>query len=401
MEHDPEKEAPFIVLICDRRGWVTRVIRDDLGIVASLPLPRPFSAMVAGEERTKTINFFLELRESGLGTDWEFNLPIGEEMRTFHFYAGAVADSFLVVGADSHRQVAAFFEEALRDRAEALSAVLESMRAQLARARESSERDSDLYDQLTRMNNEMADMQRELTKRNVALERLNEEKNALMGTMAHELRSPASIVIMSARSLRSMLEGRLRPNEGRLLDAVVDYGEFMVQLIDDLLDIAVIEAGRIELNREPLDIAALVERVVEFNRFPSEQKGIRLRLAAGERGIAAEADKVKVEQVLNNLLSNAVKFSHPGTEVKVEVRAGEDAVTVAVHDQGQGIPADELRGLLRTFGTTSVRGTWGEKSTGLGLAIARRIVEAHGGRIWVESEAGKGSSFFFTLPRTA
>ncbi len=398
MDENPESAAPFLILLCDRRGWITRVARDDLDIVASLPLPRPFSAMVIGEERTKTVNFFVELRESGLALDWEFNLSRGEEIRTFHFYGGAVADSYLLVAAESHNQVIALYERIFRDKCGDLNAALESMRAQLLRARESSDRDSDLYEQLTRMNNEMADMQRELAKKNAMLESLNEEKNRFVGTVAHDLRSPASIIIMAGKTLRSLAGDRLQPSEESLLDAMVGYGEFMVSLIDDLLDLSMIEAGRMELKPGPLDIASLVARVVAFNRFLSQQKGIELRLEGERRVIMVEADAVKVEQVLNNLLSNAVKFSHPGTAVTVEVSADEGMATVAVRDQGQGIPADELQGLFRPYGTTSVRGTSGERSTGLGLAIARRIVEAHGGRIWAESEVGKGSSFFFTLP---
>ncbi len=393
--------SPFIIVFCDRRGWITRVLRDDLEIVAPLPLPRPFSAMVVGEERTKAVNYFLELRENGLALDWEFNLVLGDEIRTLHFYAGAVADSYLVVGADSHRQVLALYEAMFRDQGDVLNAAIACMASQLERAREDGDRDSDLYEQLTRMNNEMANMQRELAKKNVVLERMNEEKNRLMGSVAHDLRSPASIVIMAGKSLRSLLEGRLRPPEERLLDAVVDYGEFMVSLIDDLVDLSVIEAGKLELKREPLDLASLVDKVVGFNRFLSGQKGIELRTSGEGDEVVVEADAVKVEQVLNNLLSNAVKFSHPGTAVTVEVSSSGDYATVAVRDQGQGIPEEELKDLFKPFATTSVKGTAGEKSSGLGLAIARRIVEAHGGRMWAESEVGRGSTFFFTLPLRA
>ncbi len=393
------QREPFIIVFCDRRGWITRVLRDDLGIVAPYPLPRPFSAMVVAEERTKAVNFFLELREIGVALDWEFNLALGEEIRTYHFYAGAVAESFLVVGAGSHRQVQALYEAVVGDAGDALNAAVACMQAQLERARLDDDRDSGLYEQLTRMNNELANMQRELTKKNVSLERLNEEKNRLLGMVAHDLRSPASIIIMAGKSLQSLLQGRLEPAEAGLLGAVVDYGEFIVRLIDDLLDLSVVEAGRMRLDLEPLDLVALTERVVGFNRFLAGKKNIELRTTARTRDIVVEADRVKVEQVLNNLLSNAVKFSFPGSVVTVEVSESGNEAVVAVRDRGQGIPREEIGRLFQPFGTTSVKGTAGEKSSGLGLAIARRIVEAHGGRIWAESEIGKGSTFYFTLPR--
>jgi signal transduction histidine kinase len=111
-------------------------------------------------------------------------------------------------------------------------------------------------------------------------------------------------------------------------------------------------------------------------------------------------DAGKIEQVLNNLVTNAVKFSHTGSLVRVRVTCATEAVTIAVDDQGQGIPDADLPKLFKPFGKASVRSTAGEDSTGLGLAIARNIVEGHGGRIGLHSSVGKGSSFFFTLPLT-
>ena len=109
-------------------------------------------------------------------------------------------------------------------------------------------------------------------------------------------------------------------------------------------------------------------------------------------------DPVKIEQVLNNLISNAVKFSHPGSQVLIALEEKADRVVLSARDEGQGIPVEEFDRLFQWFGRTSVRGTEGERSTGLGLAIARRIVEGHQGRIWVDSEVSRGSTFHVSLP---
>ena len=111
-------------------------------------------------------------------------------------------------------------------------------------------------------------------------------------------------------------------------------------------------------------------------------------------------DKERINQVLNNLVGNAIKFSHKNTTitVKAEFLSEKNEVRISVHDQGQGIPKDELNKIFKDFGRTSVRGTEDEKSYGLGLAIVKRILEAHGGKIWVKSEVGKGSTFTFVLP---
>jgi signal transduction histidine kinase len=135
-----------------------------------------------------------------------------------------------------------------------------------------------------------------------------------------------------------------------------------------------------------------------LNSVLAETKRIKLLLQSTGALPAIMIDPVKVEQVLNNLISNAVKFSHPGSSVEICLTLHAEEVVVSVMDEGLGIPSEELNRLFKWFGRTSVKGTEGERSTGLGLAIARRIVAGHEGRIWVDSEVGHGSTFFFSLP---
>ena len=172
----------------------------------------------------------------------------------------------------------------------------------------------------------------------------------------------------------------------------------MLKLINDLLDVAKIESGRLDLELATGDLCGQIEENLTMNRMLAEKKGIRLDFAP-ECGVPLfRFDPGKIEQVLNNLISNAIKFSAPGTAVTVQASRVNDSVVVSVRDHGQGIPAEELDKLFKPFGKTTVRSTAGEKSTGLGLAICRKIVEGHGGRIWAESEVGKGSTFSFSLP---
>jgi signal transduction histidine kinase len=182
------------------------------------------------------------------------------------------------------------------------------------------------------------------------------------------------------------------------LSIIQSSSEFMLHMVEDLLDVSAIESGRLNLNLQPTDLSALVEHNVMLNRVLAEKKQIHLSFQATGDLPTSLLDPAKIEQVLNNLISNAVKFSYPASSVAIRVCKDQDRALISVKDEGQGIPADEIDKLFKWFGKTSIKGTKGEGSAGLGLAIARRIVLGHQGTIWVESEAGKGSTFYVSLP---
>jgi signal transduction histidine kinase len=164
------------------------------------------------------------------------------------------------------------------------------------------------------------------------------------------------------------------------------------------LDISKIESGRLELEIAQNDYIDFLNKNIELNKYFANEKGMSINL--GPRGEIpfVDFDKNKIEQLLNNLISNAIKYSYPNTEINIEVKREGEFVLTKVIDQGQGIPEDELPDIFKAFQRASTKPTAGEKSTGLGLAIAKKIVEGHKGEIWVESKFGKGSTFYFTLP---
>ncbi len=239
----------------------------------------------------------------------------------------------------------------------------------------------------------------ELAAKNAELLQLNEFKNQMLGMAAHDLRNPLAVIHTASGFLVDESSRNLSEEKrADFLRRIHANSEFMVKLIDDLLDVARIESGKLELELEPTDLCQLIDDSLGINRVLAEQKNIRLEFAPDCVVPALPLDRNKLAQVINNLVTNALKFSQSGTVVRVTATRDNGRVVVAVADQGQGIPADELSKLFRPFGKTSVRSTAGEKSTGLGLAISRRIVEAHGGQIWAESEVGRGSVFRFSLP---
>ncbi len=240
----------------------------------------------------------------------------------------------------------------------------------------------------------------ELAKKNAQLAKLNELKNQFLGMAAHDLRNPLTVIITCAEIM--LEEGGVNLPEERkreFIQRMKANAEFMINLINDLLDFTRIEAGQLELNAEPLVLAELVRASVAENRLLGAQKGIEVELRDENGSGKVVADRQRLAQVMNNLISNAFKFSQPGTRVTVVIKERDGGFLVAVRDQGQGIAPEEMGKLFRPFQKTSTRSTAGERSTGLGLAICRQIVEAHGGKIWAESEIGKGSTFSFWLPR--
>jgi signal transduction histidine kinase len=173
--------------------------------------------------------------------------------------------------------------------------------------------------------------------------------------------------------------------------------ETMLNLINDLLDVSAIESGKLELHKEPTDLNQLLRSLHESNRLLAKTKSIDLKMETEPDLPMVTMDPNRIGQVVNNLVSNAIKFSYPNSEILLRVRRTEKEITVEVTDHGQGIPREEISKIFADFAKTSVRATGGEKSTGLGLAIVKRLVQAHGGRVWVESEVGKGSTFSFSL----
>ncbi|GAB4411476.1 MAG: hypothetical protein Kow00106_05690 [Anaerolineae bacterium] len=244
---------------------------------------------------------------------------------------------------------------------------------------------------------ELAARQAAIEEKNQELQRLNELKNAFLGMAAHDLRNPLSSIQLIASVLRDGNFPLSEEERAALLDDIVQQTHHMLTLLDDLLDVSQIEAGKLELRHEPLAVADFVGDLVGRHNQLSASKGTVIVLRHVESGTLV-ADPVRLRQVLDNLISNAVKYSPPGSTVWVDVIRERDGWRLAVQDQGPGIsPADRDK-LFTDFARLSARPTGGEKSTGLGLAITRRVVEAHGGIIDVDSMPGQGATFWVWLP---
>ena len=227
---------------------------------------------------------------------------------------------------------------------------------------------------------------------------LNQLKSKFLGIAAHDLRSPIGVVKSYLQLFLGGYLGEVPASQREIIEKMDNSCQTMLGLINDLLDVTAIEAGQLELKTRDVDLTAYLQECHATNAMLAKAKSIELALDLEPDLPHVMMDPDRINQVLNNLITNACKYSFPNTVITLRARVTGNEVAIAVQDQGQGIPESELPKMFTDFGKTSVRPTRGEKSIGLGLAIVKRMVEAHGGRIWVESQVGAGSTFTFTLP---
>ena len=240
--------------------------------------------------------------------------------------------------------------------------------------------------------NGMQVVARDIT-RQLEMERMKDE---FLSVVSHELRTPLTSIRGSLGLLASGRMGTLDERGQRMLEIAAQNTDRLVRLINDLLDIEKIESGRAQMEREPVELNRLIAETVEAMQPLTEKAGVTLESEAAEATLLADPDRVL--QVLTNLVSNAVKFSNPGGTVSISARMGDGEAVVSVRDRGRGIPTDKQGAIFERFQQVDSSDARQKGGTGLGLSIARSIVQQHGGRIWVESDWGEGSTFFFTLP---
>lgn len=255
--------------------------------------------------------------------------------------------------------------------------------------------------ELIDVNKQLVSMHNELETKNLQLQKLNEDKNKFLRIAAHDLRNPVGTILSMSSILLDEEGDSLSPQVREMIGVMESSSSFMLQLLNELLDVAVIESGKLNLNIFEIDLVSLITNNILHNKPAADKKSIALEFKSDLEKLDATVDSVKIEQVLNNLISNAVKFSHTGKSITINLKQEEDNAVITVRDQGQGIPEAEMDKLFKPFSKTSVKSTHGEQSTGLGLSIVKKIIEAHNGRIWAESEVNVGSAFSFSIPLKA
>lgn len=394
----PEKQDVGAVFKCGLDGTILEVVRDELGLEPRIQPGKSLAMVVDGGSLGKSLTFLNEIKSHGATFDWQLGVPIKGSVVILSFGGALWENSILVVAAKTSNGLGKLVDELTGIGNEQINSLRAALKDRVNLTKEHEQRESALYDELGRLNNELANLQRELTKKNMELEKLNEEKNRFLGIAAHDLRNPLNAIQMYSEFLLDEAVDALDTEQMEFVSIIHSSSQFMLKLVNDLLDVAKIESGKLQLELVKTDLSEFIERNVSVNTPMAARKKIRLIFRQDTAIPDVMIDPTKINQVLNNLITNAIKFSSPESTVEVALTMSGDDAIVSVKDQGQGIPAEEIDKLFRPFQRTSVRTTGGEDSTGLGLAIVRKIVVGHSGRVWVESKVGEGSTFYVALP---
>ena len=253
-------------------------------------------------------------------------------------------------------------------------------------------------DELGTLAGNLNHMSEELGRLYEQLDAVSRHKSDFLANMSHELRTPLNAIIGFSEALLERMFGDLNAKQDDYLKDIHSSGHHLLALINDVLDLSKLEAGHMELNRSNFDVGATLEGTVTLVRERAHRHGLRLSLAVDAAVGEISGDERKFRQIVLNLLSNAVKFTPDGGWVEVGARRTADAVEVRVADNGIGIAAEDQEAIFEEFRQVGQSYIHKQQGTGLGLALAKRFVELHGGRIRVDSALGKGSTFTFTLP---
>ncbi|MBC7624984.1 MAG: hypothetical protein H7232_16550, partial [Aeromicrobium sp.] len=229
----------------------------------------------------------------------------------------------------------------------------------------------------------------------------NRHKSEFLANMSHELRTPLNAVIGFSDALEAQYFGPLNEKQSEYVRDISGSGQHLLSLINDILDLSKIEAGKMEFEPASFSLAAAVGNAVTLIRERALRQNLNVSAEiAVDIGLVV-ADERKLKQILINLLTNAVKFTYPRGWVRISAVRDKNDIVITVADSGVGIASTEHASIFEEFKQLSVSGAAKHEGTGLGLALSKRLVELHGGRIWLESEVGQGAKFSFTLPQSS
>lgn len=383
-----DRRRAWLALTCSGDGTIRDVLRDDLGIAHGTRL----TDIVDTGSARKAENLIASLADRDAVVGWQLNVPYGDGARTLTFAGAVDGESLLIVAASGPDSLQELFD----DLGAPSAALGELLREQRPGITVSMSRDNQLYEELSRLNNELINRERELARKSAALERLSAEKSRMAAIAAHDLRNPLTII--SAYAVLLKYDQAVQGEHLKYVEEIERSSRFMMELVEEMLDSSRTESGNINLDLKEMDLVLAAEHAATINLIRAERKRITLAFQKQVESVIIHADEVKLRQIMNNLVVNAIKFSPAYTTVTIRVRRVDDRAVVEVEDHGIGIAKEKFGLIFEAFKTLGTTGTDGEKSTGLGLSIVKQLAEMHGAKVQVESEEGRGSLFRVAFP---
>lgn len=391
-------ENTGLVLTCDISGRVLSVEINNTGLENNRFIDRLLIEIFSNEDIAKVLEFFVETKSVGASFSKQLSIISGEKTAKFFFNSVKIDNKIIILGTNHRANFDDMMSQMMSINNDQTNMLRQLFKAQMS-PEDKKERviETVLYEELSRVNNDLVNIQRELAKKNHELEALNKLKNQFLGMAAHDLRNPLGVIMNLSEFILEEKE-KLSEEAVSFLEKIDSLSKFMLNMVTELLDISSIESGQMNLNKTRFDLVQLVRDAVTLNKSLAEKKNIFINFVSSEESLPLYADLNKIDQVITNLLTNAVKYSYQNTTTVVAIMKDLKKARLVVKDQGQGIPSNEIIKLFKPFAKTSVKSTGGEKSTGLGLMIVKKIVDGHGGTITVESEVGAGTTFTVELP---
>lgn len=278
--------------------------------------------------------------------------------------------------------------------------LLSILASQIGTAIENTGLYTELFDSHQDLNRRVKERTQELARLNEELQRLNKVKSDFVSAVSHELRTPLTSIKGYASILMTGKLGEVSAAQKERLEKIDKHSNNLTRLINNLLDIARIESGRVQMEIKEISIKELLDSIIDVIAHQVKEKGISLKINTKTRTDKIKADSGQLERVLLNLLSNAIKFTPEKGRVTIYVKDRRDSIEFSVEDTGIGIPKQDLEKVFEEFFRSDNAPAQKVQGTGLGLSLVKKIIEAHKGAIWVESELGKGAIFSFTIPKT-
>lgn len=372
------------------------VYKNDLLADSSEPEDKSFRGFFRLQNSDAENDFFSKLDSDNSIISYEINCGINNHFFPYLFSGIKLNEGYLVIVSDNNSYLFHLYNELLSINNEHVNTIRTLTKE--INSLKNNDKEVMQLNEITRLNNDLINAQRELAKKNSELNELIAYKNKLIGIAAHDLRNPIAVILGFSDLMLEGDRSNLTKDNIMFLQNIYKSSQSMLTLINDLLVFSSLESGKVNLNLTDANLSELLSENVNLNKIIAGKKNIELKFEKPTEDVYLFMDKDKIVQVLNNLIGNAIKFSFENSVIDIKLKADSDNAVFMVSDKGTGIAPQNIEYLFKPFSKISSVGTSGEKGTGLGLNIVKNIVEAHKGKVWVESEQGKGTKFFVSLP---